>query len=244
VLTRLGGEGKRSILQFVSEAGLIQGQRPVVSLVGADLRRAHVYSATLSTAKLSKADLSKADLSNADLSGADLSFAYLYKANLNIANLSGADLSGAILSFATLAFANLNGANLSGAQLAPPLGHLIIQEDQLPDTLKRKLGEVPFLGAAKNDGVNSLNALEEERERERYATRVTMREVERFGVELSGADLTGTNLRGAKGDIHGSLVARAKSLEGATMPNGQKYEEWVKSSEGQEWFNRVVQEGP
>jgi uncharacterized protein YjbI with pentapeptide repeats len=45
---------------------------------------------------------------------------------------------------------------------------------------------------------------------------------------LIGADLRGADLRGAKGWTEEQLTA-AKSLERATMPNGQKYEEWLKS---------------
>jgi uncharacterized protein YjbI with pentapeptide repeats len=57
------------------------------------------------------------------------------------------------------------------------------------------------------------------------------------GADLSGADLRGTDLRGAnlrgadlgaKGLSEKRLRA-AKSLEGATMPDGQKYEDWLKS---------------
>jgi Pentapeptide repeats (8 copies) len=57
-----------------------------------------------------------------------------------------------------------------------------------------------------------------------------------FGADLRGAGLSGADLSGA--DLRGAdtlfitpkkLAQRAKSLEGATMPNGQKYEEWLKS---------------
>jgi hypothetical protein len=41
---------------------------------------------------------------------------------------------------------------------------------------------------------------------------------------LSGADMRGTN-------VYESQLAQAKSLEGATMPNGQKYEDWLKSKD-------------
>jgi uncharacterized protein YjbI with pentapeptide repeats len=58
------------------------------------------------------------------------------------------------------------------------------------------------------------------------------------GVELREADLTGANLRGVIDFAHfptGWRVAnetleeqQPKSLRGATMPNGQKYEDWLK----------------
>jgi hypothetical protein len=49
------------------------------------------------------------------------------------------------------------------------------------------------------------------------------------GAKLVGADLSGAFLTDAKGVSNKELERQAKSLEGATMPNGQKYEEWLKS---------------
>jgi hypothetical protein len=52
------------------------------------------------------------------------------------------------------------------------------------------------------------------------------------GADLSGANLPGANLR--KSDLRGAEVtkkqlAACKSLKEAIMPNGQKYEEWLKN---------------
>ena len=52
---------------------------------------------------------------------------------------------------------------------------------------------------------------------------------------LTDADLTGADLSGA--DLTHAIVIeeqldKAKSLKGATMPNGQKYEDWLKNREG------------
>jgi hypothetical protein len=57
------------------------------------------------------------------------------------------------------------------------------------------------------------------------------------GADLAGADLSGTNLRGANlrgADLsHSNVTAdqleTCRSLEGATMPNGQKCEDWRRS---------------
>jgi uncharacterized protein YjbI with pentapeptide repeats len=46
-------------------------------------------------------------------------------------------------------------------------------------------------------------------------------------ADLSDAELTGANLRGAK--VADYQLAETGSLTGATMPNGKKYEEWLKS---------------
>jgi uncharacterized protein YjbI with pentapeptide repeats len=48
---------------------------------------------------------------------------------------------------------------------------------------------------------------------------------------LQGADLRGADLTGASG-ITDDELRHASSLEGATMPNGQKYEDWIKNKEG------------
>jgi uncharacterized protein YjbI with pentapeptide repeats len=54
-------------------------------------------------------------------------------------------------------------------------------------------------------------------------------------TNLSGADLRSANLRNA--DLTGAKawtvkqLTSAKNLERATMPNGQKYEDWLKSRE-------------
>jgi uncharacterized protein YjbI with pentapeptide repeats len=47
------------------------------------------------------------------------------------------------------------------------------------------------------------------------------------GADLSGADLSGADLHQAKEWTEDQLTAA--HLEGATMPNGQKYEDWLKS---------------
>jgi hypothetical protein len=67
------------------------------------------------------------------------------------------------------------------------------------------------------------------------------------GADLSGADLFQADLRLAslseanlrKADLSNAQVTQqqleaAKSLEGATMPNGQKYEDWLKSKDREE----------
>jgi hypothetical protein len=50
------------------------------------------------------------------------------------------------------------------------------------------------------------------------------------GTNLSGAYLSGADLNSAKGTTKKQLE-RVKSLKGATMPNGQKYEDWLKDTE-------------
>ena len=51
------------------------------------------------------------------------------------------------------------------------------------------------------------------------------------GADLTDADLTGADLTGAEG-VRCEQTRGAESLDGATMPNGQKYEDWLKDREG------------
>jgi hypothetical protein len=48
------------------------------------------------------------------------------------------------------------------------------------------------------------------------------------GADLRGADLSNANLANVEGIAAEEIAAQAASLKGATMPNGQKYEDWLK----------------
>ena len=68
--------------------------------------------------------------------------------------------------------------------------------------------------------------------REAYLREAWLLRVDLSGADLSGADLIRANLNradlsGARGRIEDQL-SEAETLEGATMPNGQKYEDWLK----------------
>jgi uncharacterized protein YjbI with pentapeptide repeats len=127
-LSRLGAERKRSVLQFLYEAQLINKKfrqlneaeqeklgpnspaefdARIVGLSGADLRKANLRHITLENAALDGAFLEKANLRDGHLWGIDLGGAYL----------SGADLSNAKLTGATLINADLRGASLVNAEL-------------------------------------------------------------------------------------------------------------------------------
>jgi uncharacterized protein YjbI with pentapeptide repeats len=49
--------------------------------------------------------------------------------------------------------------------------------------------------------------------------------------DLSGADLSDAFLSSAQGITNEELEQQADSLQGATMLNGQKYEDWLKSKD-------------
>jgi uncharacterized protein YjbI with pentapeptide repeats len=174
VLRRLDAERNRSLLQFLSESGLIRQGNDIIDL----------KVATLSGAKLSGTDLSQTDLSEVNLSGADLSQADLSKANLNRANLSGTLSSGTILSGADLSGADLSGADLSGAFL---LGAML----SWANLSQANLSQASLIGA-------NLS-----------------------GATLNEVNLSGANLSGAK--VTTDQLAKVRSLEGATLPDGTKH---------------------
>ena len=60
---------------------------------------------------------------------------------------------------------------------------------------------------------------------------ISLRGADLSGADLNTADLKGAVLGNAKGVTNQELEQKAKSLEGATMPNGQKYEDWLKSKD-------------
>lgn len=107
ILRSLSGGRKSSILRFLYEAKLIDKEKAVINLRGADLGGAFLVGA----------NLEEADLEGAWLVGAYLMAAILVRANLEGAFLEGADLMLADLMEANLRGADLRGANLEGANL-------------------------------------------------------------------------------------------------------------------------------
>lgn len=193
---------------------------------------------TRAKADLSGVNLHKANLNGADLNGvklgaefeleydvlvadnppdctfiANLSEAKLVKANLCGAsligvNLRGADLSEANLGGAELQHANLTLANLHGADLSI---EAVIEASY---DLGEDGPDISELIGANLSGANLLGA--------------NLSEANLWQANLSGADLRGANLRGANlksiiGITAEELEKQAKSLKGATMPDGSKH---------------------
>lgn len=198
VLRGLDARRKGLVVLFLKDSGLIE-REAVIDLSGADLSGAFLVSASLKRVNLSEADLSRAVLRGANLS----------KSYLSLANLSGADLTDANLGDADLFEANLNGSDLSRSHLKG----------------------ANFNGADLRSC--RLNGAD-------------VREADLSGVNLNVSDLVGANLRGAnlggakllgadlrladlsQADLSGTEIAeieleKAKSLEGATMPDGRKH---------------------
>ena len=146
--------------------------------------------------------LAEGNLMEVNWSGADL-----YKANLRGADLSGAFLSGASLIGADLIGAYLIGADLSGAGL-----------------YEANLSGASLVGGADLSGA----FLNDADLRGAYLNDADLRGAYLIGAYLSGADLSGADLQWAKNYTDEQLRA-AISLKGATMPDGTKYEEWIKT---------------
>ena len=139
------------------------------------------------------------------------------RADLRMRNLREADLSGTDLNMADLSRANLRGADLGGADLrAAILLRTDLRGANLGGAdLRRVLMSNAVLGGA------------------------DLREADLREADLRGADLGGADLSGAFGWTEAQFRA-AGSLEGATMPDGRRYEEWLKD----EGSHREVGEDP
>jgi hypothetical protein len=140
-----------------------------------------------------------------NLRRSNLRRAYLSGANLSNANLRGADLTGADLSEANLGGANLIGANLIGA-------NLIGANLRWATLIGADLSGADLIGA-NLIGVDLSEAV--------------LSGADLYGADLgeallNGADLSDASLSGA--EITKEQLAACRSLEGATMPEGQKYE--------------------
>lgn len=129
LLKRLDSDGKRDVVRFLYEHGLIKAEQPVVSLRGADLSDANLSRMNLWGVNLSGADISNADLSYASFCGFVGHSAAWSKAierggdlgdllqPMTTSDLSDAKLNGAVLRRTLLCGSNLLGADFAGAVL-------------------------------------------------------------------------------------------------------------------------------
>jgi uncharacterized protein YjbI with pentapeptide repeats len=218
VVPSLDGRRKRSLVQFLYESDLITRDRRVVDLTGADLTGTDLGKASLSRADLSGAILSKANMSEAVLENADLSLA-----NLSSAQLAEAELAGAVLRGAELL--NVYNASVYNAPEYTELNHANLEGADLTEAILDPR-------CAKESKVMSLDR------RSGGASTITST----GGGSLTGANLKGANLCRAK--LTDKQLAECKSLEGATMPDGQilqgddnpdgpTFEDWVKNKKAQ-----------
>ena len=208
VLLGLDEDHKRRPLKLVYELGLLKKPDPVLELKNAGLDGANLSELTLRDACLNGADLRCADLHGADLEGS----------NLNQADLRGADLRGA----------DLSGTDLTDANLLP-------YDKKNPTTWnKHNLEKRSTLknGASfyqRGLGVKIRKELKVRKQlKGTNLSGATLRRAQFCNAWLHGVNLSGADLKGAKGISTEKLDQQAFSINGATMPNGQKYEEWLK----------------
>ena len=133
--------------------------------------------------------------------------------------LRGADLTQATLTGADLAEAHLEGTDLSGAHL----GGADLTGAYLQDA---KLGGAYLYGT--NLGGANLSGADLSDAEGRFESGARMVRTRLEGADLGGADLT--NAR-----VTEEQLREAESLKGATMPDGQKYEDWLAN----EWSRSV-----
>jgi uncharacterized protein YjbI with pentapeptide repeats len=219
-LSRLDGVRKRSALQFLYEAHLIN----IFDWSYADLSKAALSEATLSGANLSRAKLSGADLSLADLTDAKFTGADLSGADLTGADLTGADLSGADLTDTSLSGASLSGASLSGAYLGGANLSRIMHWHTVTTTQRqfyRNLRRESQRGSRLREQVlrvseewkNPLSIfLDESTMTVTFKNGTNLSGANLSGADLSGADLSDANLDGAslkKADLFTTNLTRA-----------------------------------
>jgi uncharacterized protein YjbI with pentapeptide repeats len=222
LLTRLDGERKGHVVRFLYESGLISQKREltladltptppntivdVAGEAGADPRTAIV-------------DLAGADLRGTILRGASFrkrfqrtplpgsGGQYTLGGHGHLGPLEGANLRGADLRGADLSATDLRGANLEGADLSAFTG-LPLERKAIPvGELLQGVVPPPEKGA-------------------------TLSWADLSDASLSGAILRRAILSYAEG-VTNEQLAEAESLEGATMPDGQKYEDWLKDNKAQ-----------
>jgi uncharacterized protein YjbI with pentapeptide repeats len=130
---------------------------------------------------------------------------------LEASNLSHADLAGVNVDSFHLQGTDFSGADLTDAYLA-----------------------WSFLRNARLKGANMQGA---DLHGDTDLSQVDLRETDLSGANLRGASLTNADLRGANltnaEGLSEEQLAEVKSLEGATMPNGQNYEDWLKDKKAQ-----------
>ncbi len=180
------------------------------------------FRTSLNGANLADAVLFNADFSATEKVGEDIVVitADLTKADLSRAALQGADLTRCTLDQATLTEAALQSADLSSASLQEAdLSYATLQSADL--SAAAPPGFPPGSSPPTTTNLTDTDL-----------SHAALQSADLSGADLTDADLTDADLHGARGVTEEQLEEQAESLEGATMPNGQNYEEWLKDEEG------------
>jgi uncharacterized protein YjbI with pentapeptide repeats len=160
----------------------------------------------------------------------DLRGIILRGAKLSKVNLSGANLSGADLSNADLRCAQLRKANPEDSERIP--GEFY---DEYRKAIRGRIasGQLTRMGIRKiADSIRKIDLSEANLSRANLS-RANLRYADLRGADLSGAYKMNSDGSTRKLVANEELEQQAKSLKGATMPNGQKYEDWLKDKKAQ-----------
>jgi uncharacterized protein YjbI with pentapeptide repeats len=124
VLPDLDPDQKRTVMQFLYQADLINKDNPRIGLFYADLTSANLQGSdaqenvfVLDNVNLRGVNLADADLEYISLEGSNLSVAHLVNTDLSNANLSNANLNHSYLENVDLGGADLSGTDLSEVDL-------------------------------------------------------------------------------------------------------------------------------
>jgi uncharacterized protein YjbI with pentapeptide repeats len=201
---------RANLIRFLSEADLINQS------TNGDLEKIDLQEANLASIKMCKVNLSFANLRGADLSEVDLSEASLFETNFNGAKLNDAlftraDMRGAHLYKAELLVADLSEANLQGVDLSNSgmLRVNLSKADLSNANLSKSFLYGADLSEANLSKANMCTA---------NLGRADLSNANLTGADLLNSYLEDTNLKGAK--VTPEQLAKAKSLKGATMPDG------------------------
>jgi uncharacterized protein YjbI with pentapeptide repeats len=260
-LLGLDREHKRRPLKLLYELGFIRKLNPILEIKNAGLDGANLSELTLHDADLKCIDLRLSDLKGADLEGSNLNLADLRGSDLRRADLKNADLTEANLlpyderdpeRWSLHNLKRIDPSKLSKEKLAPRrLTWARELNTGLPWHTFRKVrwrGVRPTiakltitnlkgatlagawlhktrLGAADLTNADLTDADLKEAD---------LKDAVLTDAVLTDANLTEANLTNAVGITSEELAKRAYSLKGATMPNGKKYEDWLKSKDRRE----------
>lgn len=229
-LRGLDQERRRTLIEFLYELGLIDKRRTMISLAGADLRGMDLTEKGRSATFLYKSfyDMQKLfhdreagptpqllNLSNINFNGANLTNTKWAMADLAGATLRKADLSGSTLDKVILANADLEEAFMQSV-------HVYFSELQAANLEKTDLSNAQFV-ESDFSGANLVQSI---------LRRVILRGCTLVGANLSGSILSGADLTDAdlsevdlsNTDVSTFQLEKAKSLAGAIMRDGAKYE--------------------
>ena len=234
VLRRLDAKRRVAVLHFLQEAGLIDKDKSIISLKEANLRDIYLFQYRLSQENFSETNLSgailmEASIMFADFTGADLSGTVLFKAYISSTKLSETDLNEAYLREADLSQSDLSSANLTRADLnSSKLIFVKLTEADLTevDLTKTNIFRADLRKANLSRANLSDADLRRADLRRANLSGANLSDANLSGANLSGADparganLRRANLKDATGITVETLEKQAKSLKGATMPDG------------------------